>query len=36
MGSLIEKEKDMVEVIKKRVEDFNKSFYNGTLIDILQ
>lgn len=33
---LIEKEKDMIEVIKKRVGDFNKSFYNGTLIDALQ
>lgn len=33
---LIEKEKDMIEVIKKRVGDFNKSFCNGTLIDALQ
>lgn len=33
---LIEKEKDMIDVIKKRVGDFNKSFYNGTLIDALQ
>jgi len=30
---LIEKEKDMVDVIKKRVKDFNKRFYNGTLIE---
>lgn len=33
---LIEKEKEMIEVIKKRAGDFNKSFYNGTLIDALQ
>jgi DNA modification methylase len=31
---LIEKEGDMIKVIKKRMGDYNKLFYNGTLIDL--
>jgi len=33
---LIERESDMIEVIKKRVGDFNKSFSHGTLFDARQ